>query len=286
MQVWDDAPVRSSGISAILNGSISKKLIKCWELEFLSLIQFSTGISRELYATYYFELRSLYTEIMATKADAPKFALKPMTRLDGKLLEKRSDPKRFKFSPVAVASSSSAAASSSLSSSAAVAVGPCPITTAAVGACPITTKSHSLTRSIDASEVSIDISVFDSFSKLKPISSSIASYDEFDYEDDNSYKNSNNNNSYDVHSNRLSSSYSTIKKLSKMPVSSKTSRNPKAADKTVDGDAYMSTSPPPQSFSNWSKTNGGPELKIKKSEKKSKDDCVYTDKSVFTLDFN
>ncbi len=98
-KIWDDVPYKSSAFAEILQGPVSKLMVRNWELNFLSLLQLSTSVSATLYATYYFELRSFFSEITSSKTDSVEFSMKPLSMLQARILEHRStariDLRRF-----------------------------------------------------------------------------------------------------------------------------------------------------------------------------------------------
>jgi len=63
--MWDDNCLHTSSFVSILP-SVSKQQLKDVELKFLSLLNFYTHVKSSTYAKNYFDLRSLFVEIMGT----------------------------------------------------------------------------------------------------------------------------------------------------------------------------------------------------------------------------
>ena len=82
-KVWDDRYLSNSDFSYIYPFFTTEELNRL-EHKFLEALQYSMTVKAALYAKYYFELRSLFSDSPA------EFPLKPLDRQQGALLEGRS----------------------------------------------------------------------------------------------------------------------------------------------------------------------------------------------------
>jgi len=85
-KVWDDKSLLNVDFSMICS-AYTVKDINNLEKQFLEMIQYNVSISASLYASYYFELRTL-----CEKAERP-FTLKPLSEQQRSNLESRSEEK-------------------------------------------------------------------------------------------------------------------------------------------------------------------------------------------------
>lgn len=61
-KVWDDQPIKTSSFMRILPNTTKEQLTNI-EMSGLTFLDFNTTARPSVYATYYFELRQLFTEI-------------------------------------------------------------------------------------------------------------------------------------------------------------------------------------------------------------------------------
>lgn len=87
-KVWDDNPLRTSQFNIILP-SVTKTNLRDLERKTLCLIEFSTNVKPSLYAKYYFELRTLFTDITGNDS-LYQWNLKPLTIIESKQLDQRT----------------------------------------------------------------------------------------------------------------------------------------------------------------------------------------------------
>jgi len=85
-KVWDDKSLLNVDFSLICS-AYSLKDINDLEKAFLEMIKYNVSISASLYASYYFELRTLCEKAERT------FSLKPLTEQQQRALETRADQK-------------------------------------------------------------------------------------------------------------------------------------------------------------------------------------------------
>lgn len=87
-KVWDDNPLRTSQFNVILP-AVGKSLLRDLERKTLNMIEFSTNVKPSLYAKYYFELRTLFTDITGNDS-VYQWNLKPLTIIEAKQLDMRT----------------------------------------------------------------------------------------------------------------------------------------------------------------------------------------------------
>lgn len=86
-KVWDDQPLRTSSFASILP-SISRTQLRQMEFEILNILQFNTGVPPSMYARYYFELRTLFDEVIG-KYQVDEWRTKPLSIRSAQRLEDR-----------------------------------------------------------------------------------------------------------------------------------------------------------------------------------------------------
>ena len=89
-KVWDDKSLLNVDFSLICS-AYSLKDINKLEKQFLELVQYNVSISASLYASYYFELRTL-----CEKAERP-FNLKPLSKEQENALVHRAEQRTEQF---------------------------------------------------------------------------------------------------------------------------------------------------------------------------------------------
>jgi len=85
-KVWDDKSLTTSTFTKIIP-AYSRRQVRVFESKFLELLQYKATVTQALYARYYFELRSLFEQLVGESTDFP---LKPTANWRLKKLEKRS----------------------------------------------------------------------------------------------------------------------------------------------------------------------------------------------------
>ena len=87
LKVWDDQPLRTSSFATILPG-ISKTQLRTMEFKILNILQFNTGVPPSMYARYYFELRTLFDEVIG-RYQVDEWRTKPLSIRSAQRLEDR-----------------------------------------------------------------------------------------------------------------------------------------------------------------------------------------------------
>jgi hypothetical protein len=77
-KVWDDRPLRTSDFVRLLP-DIDSKILRELEFQTLTMLKYITGVKPSLYAKYYFELRTLYSDIMGSNPSCGEWALEPLS---------------------------------------------------------------------------------------------------------------------------------------------------------------------------------------------------------------
>lgn len=77
-KVWDDRPLRTSDFVRFLP-DIDSKILRELEFQTLTMLKYITGVKPSLYAKYYFELRTLYSDILGSNPSCGEWALEPLS---------------------------------------------------------------------------------------------------------------------------------------------------------------------------------------------------------------
>eukprot|EP00607_Mallomonas_marina_P009022 CAMPEP_0182418982 /NCGR_PEP_ID=MMETSP1167-20130531/3359_1 /TAXON_ID=2988 /ORGANISM="Mallomonas Sp, Strain CCMP3275" /LENGTH=289 /DNA_ID=CAMNT_0024593505 /DNA_START=82 /DNA_END=951 /DNA_ORIENTATION=- len=86
-KVWDDQPLKTSSFSTIMP-SFTVAVLRRMESSCLSLLRYGAGVKPSVYAKYYFELRTLFTEI--TGNSGREIPFKPFNQLQSMRIEAKS----------------------------------------------------------------------------------------------------------------------------------------------------------------------------------------------------
>jgi hypothetical protein len=120
-KVWDDRPLRTSDFVRLLP-DIDSKILRELEYQTLTMLKYITGVKPSLYAKYYFELRTLYSDIMGSNPSCGEWALEPLSNyLASKLDMKNQKLEENRLKMMQQQHPRASAASSSSSSTPAIA---------------------------------------------------------------------------------------------------------------------------------------------------------------------